>query len=263
MFFGFERAQAGPSGSREKYPRMESSTWHGGALRHSLRARISARMLLLLGGAVYAAWHFGHIWIMPGAVDPLAERFGFLGFVAVCFCLSFLRRFDRYLVEMGYAVAMLGTLHYFSLIERNAIATPYLIGTFVVMASVNALLVTPRAAVLYSALVVALSVLVARTSRGATNGARVELVIGVITVQVALAFSVWRNVTLRHAARELEVARTELKRLRGLLPICMHCNRIRTADDSWQEIQSYVTSHTEASFTHSLCNECLEKHYPE
>lgn len=242
---------------------MEISTWHGGALRHSFRARTSARLLLLLGGTVYAAWHFGHVWIMPAAVDPLAERLAFLGFVATCFALSFLRRFDRFLVEMGYAVALLGTLHYFSLIERNAIATPYLIGTFVVMASVNALLVTLRAAMAYSALVVTLSLLVARTSAGATPGARIELVIGVLTVQVALAFSVWRNVSLRQAARELETARSELKQLRGLLPICMHCNRIRTSDHNWQEIQSYVTSHTEASFTHSLCNDCLEKHYPE
>ena len=242
---------------------MDSSTWHGGALRHSLRARISARLLLLLGGTVYAAWHFGHVWIMPSAVDPLTERFAFLGFVAVCFGLSFLRHFDHYLVEMGYAVAVLGTLHYFSLIERNAIATPYLIGTFVVMASVNALLVTLRAALAYSALVLALSLLVARMSPGATEGARIELVIGVITVQVALAFSVWRNASLKSAAQELESARSELKRLRGLLPICMHCNRIRTSDDSWQEIQNYVTAHTEASFTHSVCHDCLEKHYPE
>jgi len=242
---------------------METSTWHGGALRHSSRARTSARLLLLLGGTVYAAWHFGHVWIMPAAVDPLAERFAFLGFVAICFALSFLRRFDRFLVEMGYAVALLGTLHYFSLIERNAIATPYLIGTFVVMASVNALLVTLRAAMSYSALVVMLSLLVARTSAGATEGARIELVIGVITVQVALAFSVWRNLSLRRAARELETARSELKQLRGLLPICMHCNRIRTSNDNWQELQSYVTSHTEASFTHSLCHDCLQKHYPE
>jgi len=242
---------------------MESSTWHGGALRHSLRARTSARLLLLLGGTVYAAWHFGHVWLTPGAVDPLTERFAFLGFVAVCFALSFLRRFDRYLVEMGHAVALLGTLHYFSLIERNAIATPYLIGTFVVMASVNALLATPRAAMLYSTLVTALALLVARTSPGATGASRMELVIGVITVQVALAFSVWRNVNLRQAARELETARNELKRLRGLLPICMHCNRIRTSDDRWQELQSYVTANTEASFTHSVCHECLEKHYPE
>jgi len=242
---------------------MESSTWHGGALRHSLRARLSARLLLLLGGTVYAAWHFGHVWIMPGAVDPLTERFAFLGFVAISFGLSFLRRFDRYLVEMGNAVAMVGTLHYFSLVERNAIATPYLIGTFVVMASVNALLVTSRAALGYSALVLALSLIVARSSPGATEGARVELVIGVITVQVALAFSVWRNVSLKTAARELETARSELKRLRGLLPICMHCNRIRTSDDSWQEIQKYVVAHTEASFTHSVCGDCLAKHYPE
>jgi len=222
-----------------------------------------ARTLLLLGGVVYFGWHFAHVWMMPNAVDPLWERASFLGFVVLCFGLSFHPRLQGYLVEMGYAVAGLGTLHYFTLLPRNAIATPYLIGAFVILASVNALLVTPRATAVYSLLVVALAGIVALVDSSAGRSARVELVIGVATVQLALAFSSWRNISLKTAARELENTRKELKQLRGLLAVCMHCSRIRTKDDSWQEIQSYVASHSEASFSHSLCKECMDKHYPE
>jgi hypothetical protein len=115
----------------------------------------------------------------------------------------------------------------------------------------------------YSLLVVALTGLVAREASGASSDARLELLIGVATVQLALAFSSWRNASLKSAARELESTRKELKQLRGLLAVCMHCSRIRTKDNSWQEIQSYVASHSEASFSHSVCKECLDKHYPE
>ena len=222
-----------------------------------------ARTLLLLGGIVYFGWHFAHVWMMPYAVDPLWERAGFLGFVVLCFGLSFHARLQAYLVEMGYAVAGLGTLHYFTLLARNAIATPYLIGAYVILASVNPLLVTPRATAVYSLLVVALAGIVAHFDWGASWLARAELISGVVTVQLALAFASWRNISLKTAARELESARKELKELRGLLAVCMHCSRIRTKDDSWQEIQAYVASHSEASFSHSLCKECLDKHYPE
>ncbi|HEY4186432.1 MAG TPA: hypothetical protein VGP07_15255 [Polyangia bacterium] len=242
---------------------MDSSTWHVGALKHSISARVSARLLLLLGGTVYASWHFAHVWIMPGAVDPLWERGAFLAFVTLCFGLSFVPRLGGYLVEMGYCVSIVGTLHYFSLVFRNAIATPYLIGAFVILASVNALLMTLRSTIGYSMLVFALAAIVARLPSAASSGARLQLVVGVITVQLALAFSSWRNISLKTAARELESARTELKQLRGLLPICMHCNRIRAKNDAWEEIQAYVAEHTEAAFTHSICNECLQKHYPE
>jgi DNA-binding response OmpR family regulator len=61
---------------------------------------------------------------------------------------------------------------------------------------------------------------------------------------------------------ELEAARTHVKQLQGLLPICSHCKRIRTDDRSWQRIEAYIQEHSDARFTHSLCSECLETHYP-
>jgi DNA-binding response OmpR family regulator len=68
--------------------------------------------------------------------------------------------------------------------------------------------------------------------------------------------------TLGRKVYELEDALRHVKQLQGLLPICMHCKKIRADDNSWQMIESYVVEHSEAEFTHSLCSECREKHYP-
>jgi DNA-binding response OmpR family regulator len=68
--------------------------------------------------------------------------------------------------------------------------------------------------------------------------------------------------TLANKVGELEEALRHVKQLQGLLPICMHCKKIRADDDSWHLIESYIEEHSEAAFTHSLCSECRKKHYP-
>lgn len=68
---------------------------------------------------------------------------------------------------------------------------------------------------------------------------------------------------LEDKVRELEAALEHVKKLQGLLPICMYCKRIRNDQDSWQAIEAYISDHSEALFSHSICQECLEKHYPE
>jgi len=69
--------------------------------------------------------------------------------------------------------------------------------------------------------------------------------------------------SLRSKIRELEQAKERVRQLQGMLPICMHCSRIRTGADEWQALEKYVALHSEASFTHTLCATCLERHYPE
>lgn len=58
---------------------------------------------------------------------------------------------------------------------------------------------------------------------------------------------------------ELQRALEEVKTLRGLLPICMYCKRIHESQDVWRRIESYVSEHSEAAFTHSICPDCYEK----
>ena len=56
---------------------------------------------------------------------------------------------------------------------------------------------------------------------------------------------------------------TEIKRLRGLLPICASCKKIRNDKGYWSQIEVYIREHSEAEFTHSICPECSKKLYPE
>ncbi len=62
---------------------------------------------------------------------------------------------------------------------------------------------------------------------------------------------------------ETETALGEVKQLRGLLPICSACKRIRDDQGSWSQIEAYVRDHTDAEFTHGLCPECTRRLYPE
>ena len=55
--------------------------------------------------------------------------------------------------------------------------------------------------------------------------------------------------------------RTRIMTLQGFLPICSFCKRIRTKDDKWEQIEIYVTNHSQAQFSHGFCPECAEKHY--
>jgi len=63
--------------------------------------------------------------------------------------------------------------------------------------------------------------------------------------------------------KELRDALDSIKVLRGLIPICGSCKRIRDDEGYWSEIESYVRDHSEAEFNHSLCEECAKRLYPE
>ena len=58
---------------------------------------------------------------------------------------------------------------------------------------------------------------------------------------------------------DLEQALSEVKTLRGLLPICMYCHSIRDDRDIWERIEEYIAQHSEANFTHSICPGCYEE----
>jgi hypothetical protein len=63
--------------------------------------------------------------------------------------------------------------------------------------------------------------------------------------------------------RELQKALSEVKQLSGLLPICSHCKKIRDDKGYWNQIEAYIQDHSDAEFSHSICQECAKKHYPD
>ena len=64
---------------------------------------------------------------------------------------------------------------------------------------------------------------------------------------------------LAHKVRQLQTALEDVKQLRGLLPICSYCNKIRNDEDYWEQVDSYISSRSEIEFSHSICPVCYEK----
>jgi len=64
---------------------------------------------------------------------------------------------------------------------------------------------------------------------------------------------------LAERVRELEMTLSEVKQLRGILPICAYCKKIRDDQNYWQQVEDYFAHHTEAKFSHSFCPDCYEK----
>jgi hypothetical protein len=62
---------------------------------------------------------------------------------------------------------------------------------------------------------------------------------------------------------ELAEAMANVKTLKGLLPVCAWCRRVRGDAGYWQQIESYITAHSDATITHSLCQECATTHFPD
>lgn len=63
--------------------------------------------------------------------------------------------------------------------------------------------------------------------------------------------------------QDLEAALNEVKTLRGLLPICASCKKIRDDKGYWIQIEKYIGDRSEAQFSHGICSECAKKLYPE
>lgn len=61
---------------------------------------------------------------------------------------------------------------------------------------------------------------------------------------------------------ELKTAIAEVKALSGLLPICSYCKKIRDDEGYWQRLEAYIEERSEAEFSHGICNDCLELHFP-
>ncbi len=63
--------------------------------------------------------------------------------------------------------------------------------------------------------------------------------------------------------RELQTAISEIKTLRGILPICSFCKNIRNDEGYYEQIESYIHKHSGVDFSHTICPDCAKKHYPE
>jgi len=85
------------------------------------------------------------------------------------------------------------------------------------------------------------------------------------------ASTVARDITQRKAEeqerlrliQELTDALTQVKTLSGLLPICASCKKIRNDNGYWEAVETYISEHSDADFTHGICPDCVQRLYPE
>lgn len=61
---------------------------------------------------------------------------------------------------------------------------------------------------------------------------------------------------------ELQKVLSEVKTLRGFIPICAGCKKVRDDKGYWEQIESYLQRHSDARFSHGLCTDCMEKYFP-
>lgn len=71
------------------------------------------------------------------------------------------------------------------------------------------------------------------------------------------------NRDLNRKNNELKEAHSKIKTLSGIVPICLHCKGIRDDKGYWNRLEEYITEHSDAQISHGICDDCLEKFYPD
>jgi len=87
---------------------------------------------------------------------------------------------------------------------------------------------------------------------------RLEVYAASLEVQVAE-----RTSQLQDKVHELEAALAVVKKLEGVIPICGICKKIRDDKESWQQLEQYISEHSQALFSHGLCPDCYQKEMAE
>ena len=68
---------------------------------------------------------------------------------------------------------------------------------------------------------------------------------------------------LAEKVEELEQALDQVRTLRGIVPICASCKNVRDDQGYWNRVETYLTEHTEAEFSHAVCPDCMKRLYPQ
>jgi CheY-like chemotaxis protein len=72
-----------------------------------------------------------------------------------------------------------------------------------------------------------------------------------------------QSAELTKKVEALKKAMEEIKALQGIIPICVHCKKIRDDQGYWESVEKYIESHTDVGFSHGICPDCLTKFFPE
>ena len=99
---------------------------------------------------------------------------------------------------------------------------------------------------------------------------RASIITGIIAILlIVVGIGIFFKVTnpiikkLNETIDNLQKALGEVKTLRGILPICSFCKKIRDDKGYWNQVEVYVKNRSDADFSHSICPDCMKEHYPE
>jgi hypothetical protein len=124
----------------------------------------------------------------------------------------------------------------------------------------------------------AIPVALATATHGRRGGAALSIALPLVRLSFYLVWGVPSSWALAAADAAVDTAmltgfslllervlhqQREIRLLQGMLPICGFCKRIRDQGGRWNQLESYISRHSGARFSHTLCDECSVKHYPE
>ena len=69
----------------------------------------------------------------------------------------------------------------------------------------------------------------------------------VATIQILLSIKLYKRIRV----------------LEGFIPICAKCKKVRNAENQWEQMEKYITQHSLATFSHSICPDCTKQLYPD
>jgi hypothetical protein len=82
------------------------------------------------------------------------------------------------------------------------------------------------------------------------------IVVAIFLVVILTVLLLWKNKMLQESLSEIE-------QLRGIIPICSECKNIRSDKGYWHRVEDYIEGHTDVTFSHGTCPECLRKMFPD
>ena len=83
-------------------------------------------------------------------------------------------------------------------------------------------------------------------------------IVGNITIVTGLII-----INAQRLGHDLIQAKDQVNSLKGLLPICSSCKKIRDDQGYWHQVEEYVKQHSEAEFSHGICPDCMKRPYPK
>ncbi|MBW4514838.1 MAG: GAF domain-containing protein [Timaviella obliquedivisa GSE-PSE-MK23-08B] len=83
------------------------------------------------------------------------------------------------------------------------------------------------------------------------------------TALESLARQVVAQLELRRVSARLAESLDKIKQMEGLIPICSYCKGIRDDQGYWSTVEQFIKQHSTVEFTHGICNNCMQEHFPD